>query len=192
MSEQDLAAFRSIQWVQELLRDESFIIAEPRFRDQITEDKLFKTTLISPTRLAAFLPQYRKCQNLAGPSDVPPPVEELRLFWLLGSDLDGNPGMLHGGIVTTLLDQSMGFIVMFRGQYSGNALKEPGRTPTVTAYLNTQFRRPVFTPAAIMVHVRLVEVLEDRKWRVEATIYDHENRPLASGEALFVKTRARI
>lgn len=192
MSEYDISTFKSIPWVADLLRDESFITVEPWLQAKMVEDKLFQSTLNSPSKLKAFLPQYRKTRKSEkSSSEMSDEVEELRLFWLLGSDLDGNPGMLHGGIIMTLLDEAMGLVLVLDGYYAGSPKRESSQ-PAVTAYLNTKFRRPISTPAAIMVHVQLIEKVEDRKWKVQATVYDSGNQALASGEGLFVKLRAKI
>lgn len=62
----------------------------------------------------------------------------------------------------------------------------------MTAYLNTTFLRPVPTPGAIVVQARMIEVKEDRKWRVEGVIRDGEGVALAQAETLHIKPRAKI
>lgn len=192
MSAKDIATFESIPWVSKLLRGDDFVTMEPWLHDKIMQDALFSKTLQTPTRIAGALLQYKKTRDSASPSELQSEATELRLFWLLGgSDLDGHPGLLHGGLVTTLLDQAMGFILILGGDYEGSE-KRKEKLPVVTAYLNTKYLRPIRTPAAIMVHVKLLEKVEDRKWSMEATIYDSENRALASGESLFVRLKSRI
>lgn len=62
----------------------------------------------------------------------------------------------------------------------------------MTAYLNTKFLRPVPTPGAILVQARMIEVKEDRKWRIEGVIRDGEGVVLAQAEALYIRPRAKI
>lgn len=116
------------------------------------------------------------------------------MFFLVGSDLNGYPGVLHGGIVATLLDEVTGLLLSLQGHVGDASTREAkdAQPGPVTAYLNTKFIGPVPTPGAILVQARMIEVKENRKWRIEGQIRDGKGLVLAEAEALYVKPRAKI
>ncbi|KAJ5082625.1 hypothetical protein N7532_011668 [Penicillium argentinense] len=187
----DAAHFQSIPWISELLKDESFITVPYGARDPKTssEDSLTAVTLKSNSTLPACLRQVRRpapqiTLKPAASALATQNIEEVRIFFILGSDMNGHPGILHGGMVATLLDECLGFLV--------NARSPDGVSGSFTAYLNTGFVRPVYTPGAIVVYGQLEECIEDRKWKLKGRICDAEERILSTGETLFVKPRSKI
>ncbi|KAJ5883777.1 uncharacterized protein N7473_010663 [Penicillium subrubescens] len=209
MATNDPIPFQSIPWISTLLKDTSFVTLTipSRTKKPSTEDNLFSKTLNSETTLSACLSQYRPLQTTtttkskSTPSSPQSPTtttstlaEELRLFFILGSDLNGYPGMLHGGIVATLLDEATGLLLSLNGHVGDASIREAkhAQPGPVTAYLNTKFLRPVPTPGAILVQARMIEVKEDRKWRVEGVIRDGDGVVLAQAEALYIRPRAKI
>ncbi|KAJ5491198.1 hypothetical protein N7539_002765 [Penicillium diatomitis] len=211
MTTDDPTVFNSIPWVSALLHDKSFVTytIPSRTVKPSTEDNLFSKTLNTSTTFSACLSQYRRPSGLGTepsttdfepntdthPSSSPSsPITELRMFFMLGSDLNGYPGILHGGIAATLLDECTGLLLALNGQV-GDAVtrQEPGSRPgPVTAYLNTRFLRPVPTPGVVMVQARMVEGEGDRKWRIEGRLVDGEGLALVEAEALYVRPRSRI
>ncbi|KAJ5166803.1 uncharacterized protein N7482_005584 [Penicillium canariense] len=203
MATDDPTPFQAIPWVSNLLKDESFITLSipSRTPKSSTEDSLFSKTLNSSTTLSACLSQYRRPPHLtpskhaqSAHGTTPIGTEELRTFWIVGSDLNGYPGILHGGIAATLMDEVTGLLLTINGNVGDASLREakdadPG---PVTAYLNTNFLRPILTPGAILVQARMKEMKENRKWRIEAQICDSEGQVLATAEALFIKLRSKI
>ena len=57
---------------------------------------------------------------------------------------EGYPGMLHGGIIATILDGAMGNCLFARGQAA------------VTVEMTTRFRHPIYINRQATVHARLV------------------------------------
>ncbi|KAL2832687.1 hypothetical protein BJY01DRAFT_239729 [Aspergillus pseudoustus] len=175
----DTAHFQSIPWVTALLRDPTFttIPTPSRVFKSSTEDSFFSTTISSPTTIAACVTQYRTPPPNAQP--IRPkaiPTNEIRIFVTLGSDLNGYPGVLHGGMVATLLDEFMGLILSLR---LGGGVE--GQDGPVTAFLNTKFVRPVLTPGTVVVNSRITEEKEMRKWKIEGDIRDEEGTKMALG-----------
>ncbi|KAJ5450030.1 uncharacterized protein N7458_006479 [Penicillium daleae] len=204
MATSDPTPFQSIPWISTLLKDDSFVTLSipSRTIKSSGEDSLFSKTLSSNTTLSACLSQYRPPANPTKPpkqtqspaSSTPAEAEELRLFFILGSDLNGYPGILHGGIVAALLDEATGLLLALNGHVGDASTREAknAQPGPVTAYLNTKFLRPVPTPGAILVQARMMEVKENRKWRVEGQILDGEGLVLAEAEALYIRPRAKI
>jgi uncharacterized protein (TIGR00369 family) len=85
----------------------------------------------------------------------------------------GAPGMVHGGIIATLLDEAMGKVNRFRG------------VRAVTAELQIDYVRPVPVDQEIIVEAREVEV-KGRNLYHEGEIRDRRGDLLARGRARFV------
>ncbi|KAL5336645.1 hypothetical protein BJX70DRAFT_389830 [Aspergillus crustosus] len=166
----DTSHLQSLPWVATLLQDPTFttVPIPSRIFKSSTEDSFFSTTINSPTTISSCLTQYRTPSPTAilfSPKSIP--TTELRIFCTLGSDLNGYPGVLHGGMVAALLDECMGLILSLN--LAGG---ESGMEGPVTAYLNTKFLRPVITPGAVLVSGRIVEEKENRKWKILGDIRD--------------------
>ncbi|KAL4804378.1 HotDog domain-containing protein [Aspergillus unguis] len=183
----DTSHFQEISWVAQLLSDPSFItIPIPsRIFKSSTEDSFFSTTINSPSTIAKCLMQYRQPEPESKPfSPEAIPTNELRIFCTLGSDLNGYPGVLHGGMISTLLDECTGLVLSLS---LGGGL--PGMEGPVTAYLNTRFKRPVLTPGTVLVSARIVETKENRKWKLVGDIRDENGKVLSEAECLYILPR---
>ena len=89
---------------------------------------------------------------------------------------EGHPGFLHGGIIATLLDETM-----------SKALRARGLT-AMTRHLEVDYRRPVPSCAPIRLEGRIMRD-EGRKHFVEATIFASDSTPLAHGKGVFIEVR---
>jgi len=93
------------------------------------------------------------------------------------SDLfEGHPGYLHGGIIATLLDESM-----------SKAVRAKGLT-AMTRHLEVDYRRPVPSKAKIRIEGSVTRS-EGRKHWAEAQIFDHGGSALAHAKGLFVEVK---
>ena len=92
------------------------------------------------------------------------------------SNFDGHPGYLHGGIIATLLDETM-----------SKAVRACGLT-AMTRHLEVDYKRPVPSVTPIRMEGRIVQS-EGRKHWVEARIFDDNGVALAQGKGLFVEVR---
>jgi uncharacterized protein (TIGR00369 family) len=90
----------------------------------------------------------------------------------------GYDGLVHGGIVSTLLDEAMGWAILeLAGRYA------------VTRSLQVDFRRPVLIDKPLRVHARIAGEEEDGALRVEAGVVDARERLLASAVGVWVPVR---
>ncbi|RDW58876.1 hypothetical protein BP6252_13352 [Coleophoma cylindrospora] len=100
-------------------------------------------------------------------------------FFYLGSGLAGHSGMLHGGVLGVLLDESMGlasFTVL--PHHIG-----------VTASFEIAYKAPIHIPAIVMVKAT-VERAEGRKaWVVAGVESPTETTIFAEAKALFIEPR---
>lgn len=97
----------------------------------------------------------------------------------LDDTFEGYGGLAHGGIVTTLLDEAMGWAIL---ELSGRF--------AVTRSLSVDFRRPVRTRCGLRVTARIAGEESDGALRVEAGVLDARGRLLASGLGIWVPVRA--
>lgn len=91
---------------------------------------------------------------------------------------EGHPGYLHGGIIATLLDETMSKAVRARG------------LTAMTRHLEIDYKRPVPSATPVRMEGHIVRS-EGRKHWVEAHILDHEGKALAQGHGLFIEVKTR-
>jgi acyl-coenzyme A thioesterase PaaI-like protein len=90
--------------------------------------------------------------------------------------LMGSLNIMHGGIVSLLLDETMGKVL------SGMNVKAP------TGQLNVRFKKPTFIEHELHLKGRLVAE-QGRKYSLEAELYDREGNLTAQAEGLFIKKK---
>jgi uncharacterized protein (TIGR00369 family) len=89
---------------------------------------------------------------------------------------EGHPGFLHGGIIATLLDETMSKAVRARG------------LTAMTRHMEVDFKRPVPSVMPIRMEGHILRS-EGRKHWVEAHILNAEGQVLAHSRGLFVEVR---
>ncbi|KAL0933120.1 Acyl-coenzyme A thioesterase THEM4-like protein 1 [Colletotrichum truncatum] len=205
----DLKHFLAIPWAAAHLNAPYTVRETPtsRFRKRDTEDELFSTTLNTDKTIAAFLTFYKRpAPSLSSSSSSsssssplqPAPssagndgsasniIREIKALLTLRQGVNGYPGVSHGGIVATILDETIGLILPVN---KTNGLVDEGAY--MTAYLNTQYIRPVRTPQTILVVVTLKK-FEGRKYWIDAVIEDKDGQVLAKAESLYVRVREKL
>jgi uncharacterized protein (TIGR00369 family) len=96
----------------------------------------------------------------------------------LGRNLCGHEGIVHGGIIATLLDDAMGM-----------AFGAMGINMALTANLNVNFRNPVRSDSPILIRVRLIR-REERKLFFSAQVTNPEGSILyAEATTLYIIPR---
>lgn len=178
----DFEHFMSIPWCRAHLQGAGVAALIPRSRraKASTEDELFSRTLNTPETFSAYVLFYEE------PRDPHGRVDEVKAFLTLNPGVNGYPGVCHGGIVATILDEVLG-VLMPLNQARG------AQPPTVhmTAYLHTTYLQPVRTPATVLVTTRINKV-DGRKVLVEGSIWDEKSTRLARAEALFVELKKKL
>ncbi len=88
----------------------------------------------------------------------------------------GAPGLAHGGLITTAMDESMGVLLRFLGQ------------PAVTARLETDFRRPVPVGAVLHITTRITGVEGRKVFTAGSAHINSPDGPIAvQSAAMFIK-----
>lgn len=96
----------------------------------------------------------------------------------LGQDLCGHPGIIHGGFLSTMLDEGLAKCCF-------------GALPNkigMTARLEVDFRAPCRAGGYVVLKARTTRV-EGRKAWVEGVIETEEGVVVAEGKALFIEPR---
>lgn len=178
----DHAHFAAIPWCARHLQGDRIITAAPLCRTlkPAEEDSLFADTLNSRRGIFRMLQVYQK------PLSPTYRVDEVKTFLTLGSGLNGYPSVCHGGLVMTILDEVISHLVPIN--------QDRGTIPSgahMTAYLNTNFIKPVSTPATILTRARFTKV-EGRKYFMRGTVEDENGIILAQADALFVLLKSSL
>jgi uncharacterized protein (TIGR00369 family) len=95
---------------------------------------------------------------------------------LVPDTFEGPQGYLHGGIIATLLDETMSKSVRARG------------FTAMTRHMEVDYQRPVPSATAIRLEGHVTRN-EGRKHWTEARILDADRTVLAIGKALFIEVR---
>ena len=90
----------------------------------------------------------------------------------------GFPGVLHGGILSTLMDEAMAWAMWAKSRALG-----------VTAKMETRYRQRVDADAALTVHAVVTEE-RGRRIQVEAAIAGPDGSVLVESSALFLRLPA--
>jgi len=96
---------------------------------------------------------------------------------VVAANFEGPPGLLHGGIIATLLDEAMSKAVRVRG------------LTAMTRQMDVEYLRPVPSATAIRIVGKLVRS-EGRKHWTEAQLFDDKLKILATAKGLFIEVRA--
>jgi acyl-coenzyme A thioesterase PaaI-like protein len=93
----------------------------------------------------------------------------------LDGDYEGLGGVIHGGIVATVFDETMAWC-LYRHRYR----------VYVTASMSQRYRAPVPVGEPLTVEAWIEDGFSTRRIRVAAAIRSSDGRTLAQGEGLFV------
>lgn len=181
--DEEVAHFRTIPWCAKHLAAPGLTIvpAFSRSSKPDLEDALLSQTLKTHDTISAYMCFYPE------PKDELGNLPEVKAFITFGHLVGGYPGILHGGIVATVLDETLSFIT------PGARLRwqNPNASAPVTAYLNTRYLMPVDIPGTYLVRVWLVKA-EGRKTFVAGSIENESGEKVAEADALFVEVRPKI
>ncbi|KAF9801712.1 hypothetical protein IEO21_10042 [Rhodonia placenta] len=143
------------------------------------------------TRPYLNLPPERRVNSLTGGAlsgpgklAIPPLVRakhdnsEAMVFVHVGRGVCGHEGIVHGGMLATLLDEILGRQAL---------LNLPDKIG-VTAYLNLNYRAPTRADQFLVIKTRLVEA-KGRKAKVAGRIEDAQGNVLVEAEALFIQPK---
>ncbi|KAK1985774.1 thioesterase superfamily protein [Colletotrichum cereale] len=205
----DVQHFLGIPWCATLLGEPGTVCntAPSRFPKPSTEDQLFSTTLRTDETVAAFAMFYKRpssssssaaaaamiktAPTVAADDDGGDLIRELKALLTLGAGVNGHPNVSHGGIVATVLDETVGSIFLINKNEGLMPPDPENLRGFMTAYLNVTYLRPVETPQTVLCVAEVVRI-KGRKWWIRGRIEDREGRVLAKAESLFVSLKEKL
>ena len=99
---------------------------------------------------------------------------EVKAVFTPQQEHQGFPGYMHGGLVTTLMDEAMGWCTVFQQIWA------------VTAKVNVRFREPVPLSQPVIVSAAIEK--NRRRWlTVRAEVRSREGEILAEAEGIFMR-----
>ncbi|EXJ65302.1 hypothetical protein A1O7_01643 [Cladophialophora yegresii CBS 114405] len=167
--------FHSISWVASRLSDQAFrpVHLSRTLTHAGKGHTLMASTWNTPTTLSHILSTYR-----APTSDQ---RGEIRRFYTFGGGLNAHPNLLHGGVIATILDSTMGNVI-------GQEL--PADAATFTVKLTVEYKRPVTTPGTVMARAWIVSVQQRKVW-VEGVVEDGKGNVHARAEGLWLRGKGK-
>lgn len=183
MSDSDLTRnvrfFSTTTWTRSIIEDKAYIAVPSPSRESkgSSEHTLVSETLNTKDTIGSWLTMQKK------PAAGDTLIIETHTLLSLGHGVSGYPGILHGGMVGLVIDETTGTLL----QLNADAGDPDFNGFIVTASLKTTFMKPIPIPSTILVTTRIKE-RTGRKWYIDATIRE-ANNVLALGETLWVRTR---
>lgn len=193
-----LSYFSAIPWSRNLLSSKDYYPIQTWSRLPKTstgEDAFFAGTIATPTTIPHVLTLRRRdiapppaptdppvwpaptASASAPPSTSPPDV--MMLFGLEAPGICGHPSTAHGGIVATLIDETMSLAVAVHLDSDSRGRRSPDespRGPIFTSQLDLRYKRPVAVPALVVVRAKVV-ARAGRKFWVRAQAVQEEQEP---------------
>ncbi|KAJ6577611.1 HotDog domain-containing protein [Mycena capillaripes] len=135
--------------------------------EELRVNKLTAGSLRGPGKLALFpLARVKKDES------------ESHVFVHLGRGLCGHDGIVHGGLLATLLDEAL----------ARNAITNLPEKVGVTATLSLNYRAPTRADQFVVIKTQLLE-LKGRKATVTGRVEDLQGNLLVDAKALFIQPR---
>ncbi|CAK3829983.1 Hypothetical predicted protein [Lecanosticta acicola] len=107
---------------------------------------------------------------------------EVRRFCTLGPDLNAHPDLLHGGVISCLLDSCLGGCV---GMLLSHSRDE---NPMFTVQLHVTYKKPIKTPGTVMLRAWVVKIEEEgRKVWAEGVVEGEGNIVHASAQGMWLR-----
>jgi acyl-coenzyme A thioesterase PaaI-like protein len=163
VEDESLNHFLKIPWCHTILSSPQNTVTptQSRILKSNDEDSLMSTSLktaFTISQCVSFYPTHSASVSSSSPDLLH--ISSLSTIYQLGKDMNGGPNMLHGGIIATLLDDTIGTLLTVNKTPKGDPLSRK----TVTAELKVGYKRPVFTPSVVMCVVRVVKRVGRKVW----------------------------
>lgn len=177
----DLEHFQNIPWCAALLSAPGFQHTKTFSRTvkAHNEDTLFGQTLKSDNTITHTHSIYQTSET-----KLPAPILEVRTFVTLSTGMNGGPNALHGGMITTLMDDAMGTLLKLNRDADERGEMAFG----VTARIDVRFRKLMLTPGTYCVGARVTKV-EAKKVGLEGWVCDEDGDLCVTSKSLWILVR---
>jgi acyl-coenzyme A thioesterase PaaI-like protein len=195
--EHDLQHYLSIPWTRSLLTtgDQTIFSCRSRHVKPTGEDNLYAKTLATSDTFSRYLCFHPPAIPLQG-NNGRPALPSISSIVRIEGGLNGFAGLIHGSIICTLFDETMGILLAYNSRLG--YLQVPDHTGSertswseiFTGELTTRFLRPVDTGTDVLVGAYLQKV-EGRKFFVTASLKDSEGNELATAKATWIAAKGK-
>ena len=131
-------------------------------------------------RVAMF--RWLEGDPMSAPKGEAPVAGCTRLSVLVevGNELNGHPGVVHGGFTAALLDDLLGWTAASERR----ARELEGAV--LTANLNVNYKRPLYSDGAFLVELRADRIEKSKKVFLSATVKDSKGRVCVEATSLYI------
>ncbi len=170
--------FEAIPWCAKQLDDPAFrIVSMSRTVTQPGNGhSLMADTWNTDCTIKELLSMHRPANTAKDQSG------EVRRFYTFGSGMNAHPDLLHGGVIATILDSTMGNAI-------GYGIRAHGSTFTVA--LNITYKKPVITPGTIMARSWITKVNGRKVW-IHGAIENGSGEVHATAEGMWLTAKAKM
>ncbi|KAL7924454.1 HotDog domain-containing protein [Trichoderma austrokoningii] len=185
-----VAHFLSIPWCACLIQTPNTVPFVPQCFNPFSpsHDQLLGATLATPRGVQQVL-SFFHTEDETHVQDPSRPIMHVSTLFALGEGLCGYEGVLHGGMIMTMADESMGVL-----HDINNALGKVGSTfgsANVTANLEISFLKPGPINETVLVNA-WVDSVEGRRTRIKCEIRDGRGIEIAKCSSTWVSVRPKM
>lgn len=170
----------------------------PRYEKNDTSDTFFNQTMNTANTIPHVLALIRKDilemnPRLKDRESAQAPIDpDFVLLVQMDTSLNGFRDTVHGGVLASLLDETLGCCVealscsldLVQHRHSGQ------QTRLYTANLNISYRAPVTSPGVVTIKAWLKRT-EGRKWFVEAKLFGEDGQVRTEAKGLWISEKLR-
>ncbi|CEJ93838.1 hypothetical protein VHEMI09406 [[Torrubiella] hemipterigena] len=185
-----IAYFEAIPWTAALLKKPRTIAFVPQTVNPADENdnQFFSQTLLGERGLRHMLCLFT-CDDDAHARDPERPITKVHVLYAVGPALGGYPGILHGGMTMTMMDEGMSVINELN--LALGKTSSVFQSTSVTAGLDIKFVRGVPIDSCVCVTAQ-VDGWEGRKTRISAVLTGAQNEVLAKCTSMWVALKAKV
>ncbi|KAL4729456.1 hypothetical protein ACLX1H_003876 [Fusarium chlamydosporum] len=186
----ELSFFASHPWTAALLCAPDTIPFLPSCRNPQSpaHDQLFGNVLNKDRGLPHFI-SYFHAPSVKVARDPLHNITEIFVLVSVGEGTSGYPGVVHGGVVTALLDETMGTIFDLNATLGKEA--RAFKTASVTGGIEVKFLKAVPTNSVLCI-AAVAEEIDGRKTKVRAEMKNEEGEVLASCTSKWVALKPNL
>jgi acyl-coenzyme A thioesterase PaaI-like protein len=175
----DLEHFQSIPWCAALLSSPGYRLTKTPSRTLMPygESSLFGQTLKTENTITHIQSMYLRTLS----ARVQPLITEVRTLVTLSTGMNGSPNTLHGGMIVTLMDDTIGTLMKLNHAAEGL----PQSVFGLTAKMDVRFSKMVATPGTYCIGASCTKV-EGKKVRLRGWVRDEEDDVCASAESTWI------
>lgn len=186
----ELTFFASVPWTASMLSAPNTIPFLPSSRNPASplHDQFFGRTLNNERGLSHLI-SFFHAPSIDVAKDPSHSITKTVTLVSLGDGLSGFPRVVHGGIVASLVDESMGTVFDLNSTLGKEA--RAFQTPNVTGGLDIKYLKPVPTNGVYYI-TSTVDEIDGRKTRIRCELKDKDGEVLAKCASKWVALKANL